>query len=382
MADMVAALKGKTGDAIDEAFLATMIPHHAGGVAMARQVVASGAHPQLKQLCRHIVTDQSAEIAEMRRFQAAWGFAVSPADLANDNRRIVDMAVKTPPAERAAGRRKLAAKGQALPAAPGGEPSFPIPDLNYLKRAIRSVGRAPASKRPALAALIRKRARQLKATNAPGVKGTWAFQGTAKTMTAEAAALEFAATAFARRLPIVRGAADIQAARTAPQAVTIRHKSTGMKVGTIVPAAAGTGYQGVHADGTRTAKAPTVAAAVTGLVAYHNRQASRRLPPAQQGGVASYPGSTAPKVRAYTGGVQEMLDLSGALPHASAVSVTDGPRITTAGGAGKPKAAPAGAMTAEARLVYAKLLKKGLSPKAALAMAKRAAAMHAKAAAA
>ena len=36
MAGMVAALKGKTGDAMDQAFLATMIPHHAGGVAMAR----------------------------------------------------------------------------------------------------------------------------------------------------------------------------------------------------------------------------------------------------------------------------------------------------------------------------------------------------------
>lgn len=63
-------------------------------------------------------------------------------------------------------------KRQAL-----GDGSYPIPNVDYLKRAIRSVGRAPASKRPALARLIRKRAAELKATGAAGVKGTWAFQG-------------------------------------------------------------------------------------------------------------------------------------------------------------------------------------------------------------
>src|ERR1017187_10107200 len=102
MADMVAALKGKTGDAMDEAFLATMIPHHAGGVAMARQVVATGAHPELKKLCRHIVEDQTEEIAEMRRYQVAWGFTVSPATLANDSGRAISLAVQTPAPERAA----------------------------------------------------------------------------------------------------------------------------------------------------------------------------------------------------------------------------------------------------------------------------------------
>ena len=78
--------------------------------------------------------------------------------------------MKTPAPQRAAGRKKLAAAGQAL-----GDGSFVIPNVDYLRRAIRSVGRAPASKRPALKALIRKRATELKATNAPGVKGTWPF---------------------------------------------------------------------------------------------------------------------------------------------------------------------------------------------------------------
>lgn len=77
------------------------------------------------------------------------------------------MAVKTPAPQRAAGRRKLAAKGQALP-----DDSFPIPNVSYLHKAIQAVGRAAPGKRPALGRLIRKRARQLGAWSA--VKGSWA----------------------------------------------------------------------------------------------------------------------------------------------------------------------------------------------------------------
>src|ERR1039457_848034 len=94
----------------------------------------------------------------------------------------MEASVKTPAPERAAGRRALAAKGQALP---GGED--PVPNLDFLKKAIRSVGRLDPAKRPALAALIRKRAKALKATNAPGVKDTWAFQGSNDTEALEMA---------------------------------------------------------------------------------------------------------------------------------------------------------------------------------------------------
>lgn len=77
------------------------------------------------------------------------------------------MAVATPAPERAAGRRRLARQSKALP-----DGSFPIPNVSYLKKAIRAVGRASAGKRPAIARLIRKRARQLGAWNV--VKGSWA----------------------------------------------------------------------------------------------------------------------------------------------------------------------------------------------------------------
>ena len=78
-------------------------------------------------------------------------------------------AVKTPPHETAGGRKKLAAKGHALP-----DGSFPIPNTSYLKKAIRAVGRASKGKRPALAKLIRKRARQLGSAGMSVLKGSWA----------------------------------------------------------------------------------------------------------------------------------------------------------------------------------------------------------------
>lgn len=65
-----------------------------------------------------------------------------------------------------AGRKAAAKKGNALP-----DGSFPIPNASYLKKAVRAVGRAPASKRPAIKRLIKKRAAQLGAQGA--VKGTW-----------------------------------------------------------------------------------------------------------------------------------------------------------------------------------------------------------------
>lgn len=284
--------------------------------------------------------------------------------------------MKTPAPQRAAGRKKLAAMGQALPAENGQAPSFPIPNLDYLRRAIRSVGRAPASKRPALKALIRKRAKELNATNAPGVKGTWAFQGAN-----DGEAIEMAA-ATPRRMPMVRGAADVQLSRTGPGQITAMHKSTGMRIGTITPS--GKGYAGSHADGKATGASGSQQGALTGLIAYHNAQAAKAkasgLPPAQQDGTAVMPGA-----KTYTAGERDAVDLAGSLPVTTpAASSTDGPRVTSMGsGAGKAAAtgSPSG-LSPYAAALYRKFLAKGMKPGVAMAFAKRADAMHGKAAAA
>ena len=230
--------------------------------------------------------------------------------------------------------------------------------MAYLKKAIKSVGRAPASKRPALKALIRKRAKDLKATNAPGVKGTWAFQAANE----QREAVELAT--MTRRMPQVRGAADIQMRRAGPGSISAMHKSTGMKIGTVSPA--GKGWQATHADGTKTPASGSQQGALAGLIAYHNRKASG-FPPANQGGTASY-----------ANGEVRSVDLAGALPHSTpAVTSGDGPKVTTAGGAGKASTS----LDDETQKVYRKLIAKGMKPGQAMALAKRAAAMHAKAAA-
>ena len=270
--------------------------------------------------------------------------------------------MKTPAPETAAGRKALAAKDQALP-----DGTDPIPNLDYLRRAIRSIGRVDPAKRPAVKALIIKRARELGALNAKGVKGTWAFEGSNDT--------EAIDLAMPAKLPMVRGAADIQVTRTGPGALNVMHRSTGMKVGALASNGDGkTGWVATHASGTKMQAAPSVSGALAGLIAYHNRMAAGKLPAAQQGGVAA------------TAEPQKAVDLAGALP-VSANSSMDGPRVTTMGSGKKGASKPAMTLSAkanlspEAKTVFAKLVKKGLSPKAALAMAKRAAAMHARKAA-
>lgn len=54
-----------TGNA-DVDFLATMIPHHAGAVEMARLVLIYGKDPLVRQLAEEIIAGQQAEIVAMQ----------------------------------------------------------------------------------------------------------------------------------------------------------------------------------------------------------------------------------------------------------------------------------------------------------------------------
>ena len=64
MADMHAA--PATGNP-DIDFLAMMIPHHAGAVAMARAVLRFGRDPVTRQLAEEIIAGQTVEIEGMQR---------------------------------------------------------------------------------------------------------------------------------------------------------------------------------------------------------------------------------------------------------------------------------------------------------------------------
>jgi hypothetical protein len=62
MADM--AVK-PTGD-VDADFVAMMVAHHQGAIDMARAELRYGKNKKLRRMARQIVTEQTAEIADMR----------------------------------------------------------------------------------------------------------------------------------------------------------------------------------------------------------------------------------------------------------------------------------------------------------------------------
>lgn len=171
-----------------------------------------------------------------------------------------------------------------------------------------------------------------------------------------------------KRMPVVRGAADVQLSRSGPGKITAMHKSTGMKIGTITPS--GKGWAGTHADGKATGASGSQQGALGGLIAYHNQQAAKAR--AAGGG----------KAGGYANGGRPAVDLAGSLPVTTpAVSSGDGPRVTTAG-AGKPAAAPGGGpagLSPYAMALYKRFIAKKMKPAVALAFAKRADAMHLKA---
>lgn len=64
----------------DQLFIDMMVPHHQGGVEMARIASARTERPQIKALAEAIIRSQEAEIREMKSWRKTWfGSEVTPA---------------------------------------------------------------------------------------------------------------------------------------------------------------------------------------------------------------------------------------------------------------------------------------------------------------
>jgi uncharacterized protein (DUF305 family) len=72
MANMNAALQGKTGDAFDQEFLSEMIVHHQGAIDMADLALTSAKHQEIKDLANNIIKAQTSEIEQMKSWQKTW----------------------------------------------------------------------------------------------------------------------------------------------------------------------------------------------------------------------------------------------------------------------------------------------------------------------
>ena len=72
MGGMMMGLEGKTGDALDLAFLNEMIVHHEGAVEMAQTLLRGTKRPELTKLGNDIITAQTQEIGMMKDWRKEW----------------------------------------------------------------------------------------------------------------------------------------------------------------------------------------------------------------------------------------------------------------------------------------------------------------------
>lgn len=77
METMNEALKNKTGDEFDKAFIELMTEHHQGAIDMANLIDTRAKHQEIKTLGKGIIAAQTKEIKEMAGWAKAWGYNVS-----------------------------------------------------------------------------------------------------------------------------------------------------------------------------------------------------------------------------------------------------------------------------------------------------------------
>ncbi len=74
MGGMVGSLKGKSGEGFDKEFIAEMIIHHQGAIDMANLAKINAKHQEIKDLADDIISAQTSEIDQMKKWQSSWGY--------------------------------------------------------------------------------------------------------------------------------------------------------------------------------------------------------------------------------------------------------------------------------------------------------------------
>lgn len=74
MSGMVESLEGETGDEFDKEFISQMIVHHQGAIDMANLAKLSALHQEIKDLADDIISAQTSEIEQMKKWQSSWGY--------------------------------------------------------------------------------------------------------------------------------------------------------------------------------------------------------------------------------------------------------------------------------------------------------------------
>ncbi|MBE9007517.1 DUF305 domain-containing protein [Fortiea sp. LEGE XX443] len=62
----------KNSSDFDKEFIRQMIPHHESAVMMAKMVLNSATHPEIRNLAEAIIKSQTAEIQQMQQWYQAW----------------------------------------------------------------------------------------------------------------------------------------------------------------------------------------------------------------------------------------------------------------------------------------------------------------------
>jgi uncharacterized protein (DUF305 family) len=67
--EMRRLMAGASGETIDEAYIARMVAHHQGAMAMAEVALRESRDPEIRRMARSVIDARTGEIAEMRAWK-------------------------------------------------------------------------------------------------------------------------------------------------------------------------------------------------------------------------------------------------------------------------------------------------------------------------